>query len=473
MSEHTVLEENSVLSSGWAGAPNPKLIDFYGYDGEDFRYFKSVLEDYFSVAGITQDIRRVAILKTKLKRAAAVFFDKALRKRGLTLNRIPYNDAISILHNHFITEDLVQEYEMAFNEMSQAENESPQAFLSRLYEAAELAEVKDEKAIHFRFRAGVLPEIKIFCREQSAFSFGDWVRHSKGWWNAHAVQTVKLVENPFVPAGSYSEYKGNVKGKSVAGTSGRVRDTSLKEGSRQIKGGVLGGSAIALETEYNPINSNSKIADEGSPTIAALAAKLEALELHQHLISYPEDKGNYPSSGLRAMVPTKPNIQSAKNLESFIKNIIQEELATHNEKEGDINHDRYYDDFIRSNKSKRSRKVLRNNNARQNGDYEQFDNRFGPRYSNDARLYGNYASGQSYNYQAPHPPMNNHYSNYGQPAAPRYNGQYHGQQQTFNNNNPVPLNNPHSNGPGYNGSNNGQNRTNNQDNSYGTQQPKN
>jgi hypothetical protein len=62
--------------------------------------------------------------------------------------------------------------------MQQApKDESPSEFLSRLYEAAELANITDERFIYSRFRLGLLNEIKIFCKELSAVNFQDWIKH--------------------------------------------------------------------------------------------------------------------------------------------------------------------------------------------------------------------------------------------------------------------------------------------------------
>ena len=64
--------------------------------------------------------------------------------------------------------------------MYQGEQEHPQIFLSRLREAADLANITSEAVVESRFRAGLLKEIKQFCIQSSARQFKDWINHANG-----------------------------------------------------------------------------------------------------------------------------------------------------------------------------------------------------------------------------------------------------------------------------------------------------
>ncbi|KAG1618144.1 hypothetical protein G6F46_004144 [Rhizopus delemar] len=59
----------------------PILIDFHGYEGEDFRHFLEILESYFALNNITQDPRKLTILKAQLRGAAKVYYEKEILKR--------------------------------------------------------------------------------------------------------------------------------------------------------------------------------------------------------------------------------------------------------------------------------------------------------------------------------------------------------------------------------------------------------
>ena len=48
----------------------PRLIDFNGYEGEDFRHFQDTLESYFALADVKSDERKAKILLTQVKRYA-------------------------------------------------------------------------------------------------------------------------------------------------------------------------------------------------------------------------------------------------------------------------------------------------------------------------------------------------------------------------------------------------------------------
>ncbi|KAG1435047.1 hypothetical protein G6F56_014101 [Rhizopus delemar] len=75
---------------------------------------------------------------------------------------------MEMLRKHYITAELIQSYELEFNEMYQGEQEHSQIFLSSLREAADLANITSEAVVESRFRAGLLKEIKQFCIQSSA-----------------------------------------------------------------------------------------------------------------------------------------------------------------------------------------------------------------------------------------------------------------------------------------------------------------
>ncbi|KAG1367075.1 hypothetical protein G6F61_013211 [Rhizopus arrhizus] len=174
----------------------PVLIDFHGYEGEDFRHFLEILESYFAINNITQEPRKLTILKAQLRGAAKVYYEKEILKR---IPDVKYDNATELLTNHYITPELIQSYELEFNEMYQGEQEHPQIFLARLREAADLAGITQEPVIESRFRAGLLREIKQFCIQSSSKTMQDWINHSEGWWNANRPRKIAMVDNPFIP----------------------------------------------------------------------------------------------------------------------------------------------------------------------------------------------------------------------------------------------------------------------------------
>ncbi|PHZ11241.1 uncharacterized protein RHIMIDRAFT_297848 [Rhizopus microsporus ATCC 52813] len=174
----------------------PRLIEFYGYEGEDFRHFQEILESFLDVTNITSDARKLSILKSQLRRAAKIFYEQEIVKENPDL---AYDKAIKLLRNQYITPELIQSYELEFNEMYQGTQEHPQIFLARLREAAELANINSEAVIESRFRAGLLKEIKQFCIQCSSRTFKDWVSHAEGWWNANRPRKIAMVDNPFIP----------------------------------------------------------------------------------------------------------------------------------------------------------------------------------------------------------------------------------------------------------------------------------
>ena len=174
----------------------PTLIDFHGYEGEDFRHFLEILESYFALNNIALDARKLTILKAQLRGAAKVYYEKEILRR---IPDIKYDNATELLKNHYITPELIMNYELEFNEIYQGEQEHPQIFLARLREAADLANITQESVIESRFRAGLLREIKQFCIQSSSKNMQDWIDHAEGWWNANRPRKIAMVDNPFIP----------------------------------------------------------------------------------------------------------------------------------------------------------------------------------------------------------------------------------------------------------------------------------
>jgi hypothetical protein len=138
----------------------------------------------------------LVILKSQLRRAAKIYFERVILKENPT---VTYEEAIEQLKKHYITPELIQNYELEFNEMMQGEQEHPQTFLSRLREAADLANITSEEVVESRFRAGLLKDIKQFCIQSSSRNFQDWTNHADVWWNANRSRKIAMVDNPFIP----------------------------------------------------------------------------------------------------------------------------------------------------------------------------------------------------------------------------------------------------------------------------------
>lgn len=401
---HAATIEAPDLNSRWSANYKQRIIEFYGFEGEDFRHFRALLESFFAINGITQDSRKVIILKSQLRRAAAIFFSNDLKAKNLSADTISYSSAIELLQDRFLSKDLLEEYEYAFQSMKQTVTESPQMYLSRLYEAADLADIQDDKMIFSRFRAGLLPQIITFCKEQSASSHKDWVKNSNAWWSAHAIKPIQLVDNPFV-AGDYLNGKNGIK----FGTERTKNDTIVSLKSQNVSDN----HKPSAEAYSNVI----------SPSIASLTAKLEALELHSLI---PSNGSIEKADNDTIQAKSIKSLMSDNEFKSFIKNIVRE---VHNEKVQPYipyknNRKTYYnnDNFDNNNnyQGNYQQRNFRYNNLN-NGNYPQQDNQ---RYNNNS----------SYN----QPPSNdNNNRNYNNNNS-NYN---HSQQQPSNPNNGQRYNN--------------------------------
>lgn len=421
----------------WSPNYKQRIVEFYGFEGEDFRHFRALLESFFAVNGITQDHRKVIILKAQLRRAASIFFSGDMKSKNLMIDKITYDEAITLLQERFLSKDLLEEYEYAFQSMKQNHNESPQMFLSRLHEAADLADIEEDKLIYSRFRAGLLPQIIVFCKEQSASTHKDWVKNSNAWWSAHASRQINLVDNPFVSAGSYFNGNNELKFNSV-----KTRNDTI------------------VSVTDNKINDNHKSSAEAyanitSPTIANLTAKLEALELNSLI----------PSTGSIGKInneishtPSIKSLMSDNDFKSFIKNIVQE---VNNEKVNSYmpyknNRKPQYNNENYSNDQNYQNNYQKNNRKNFNSYYDN------QQQSHQDNLRTNIPNGhQSQNFNRNNYnnsyPRNQNYNNY--PPQQQQHG--HSENNNYNQNNQQRHNNSYQPQNNYRNSNRQEDNTNN------------
>ncbi|CEP09096.1 hypothetical protein [Parasitella parasitica] len=267
-SESTVLDSTSTIESNrWGSYGKPKIIEFNGFEGEDFRHFLHILESFYALNGITHDARKVAIMRAQLRRVASVYSDSMLKERNTTLSKVSYSESVNILKNHFVSAATIEFYQNAFDEMTQSKGKSPSEFLSRLYEGADLANISDEKFIFSRFKTALSIDIKI--------------KHSSAWWNAHSIKTIHLVDNPFNSGNIYNPNGNN--GKNL-----NLKPVNSEEMSPSNDVFFKPNPKLAKEAYASPM----------CPLIASLTAKMKALELHS-LIPNTSEKGQIDSSVIR------------------------------------------------------------------------------------------------------------------------------------------------------------------------------
>src|SRR6478735_5666929 len=75
----------------------PRLIEFYGYEGEDFRHFQEILDSYLAITNTLSDDRKLIVLKSQLRRAAKIYFEKEILKR---IPNVTYDNAMELLKQH-------------------------------------------------------------------------------------------------------------------------------------------------------------------------------------------------------------------------------------------------------------------------------------------------------------------------------------------------------------------------------------
>ncbi|CEG71976.1 hypothetical protein RMATCC62417_07612 [Rhizopus microsporus] len=78
----------------------PTLINFHGYEGEDFRHFLDIMESYFALSNISNDARKLLILKAQLRGPTKIYYEKNILKNS---PEIKYDEAVTELKNHYIT----------------------------------------------------------------------------------------------------------------------------------------------------------------------------------------------------------------------------------------------------------------------------------------------------------------------------------------------------------------------------------
>ncbi|SAL96019.1 hypothetical protein, partial, partial [Absidia glauca] len=137
----------------------------------------------------------LVILKTQLYHAARTFVNKLIRSDP----NLSYEGVMRRLMDQYITPELIQTYEYAFNSMTQGIAEHPRTFYARLFEAAELAEIESESMIQSRFRAGLHNIIQQHCISLGCKDIDTWLKASEGYWMAHHPQKVSMAGNPFHP----------------------------------------------------------------------------------------------------------------------------------------------------------------------------------------------------------------------------------------------------------------------------------
>ncbi|KAI9244688.1 hypothetical protein BDA99DRAFT_543927 [Phascolomyces articulosus] len=144
-----------VLANGTdALSYKPRLIDFCGYEGEDFRYFRDTLDSFFALHNTRNTARQASIINAQVKKYARIFLQGKIRATPSIGTK--YDELIKLLE---------EEYD-AFEQLTQGEDEPPRMFLGRIQQAADLAEINSrggEALIQAKFKSGLLPRIKKHC----------------------------------------------------------------------------------------------------------------------------------------------------------------------------------------------------------------------------------------------------------------------------------------------------------------------
>jgi hypothetical protein len=445
--EQTVLDPRSPFHSthGMLSYNKPKLVEFYGMEGEDFRYFRRVLENFFELANVTSDRRRVTILKTQLRRAAATFFNNVIKARNQQVNatELTYSDAMTILQDNYITERLLMSYENAFNDMTQQSSESPELFLSRLYEAADLANFDNvDTKVFGRFRGGLLPKIRKHCIKNQCVTLKEWTSRASAYWAAKTDTAIHLVDNPFE---GYGHNSLKMYGSDLYETEFGNSSTHLLSQAR-VNGNNNGNSKNVVNVQPSMVQSIKSVSQKGNgenlqvrstvddrSAIASLTARMEALELNQLIIPGEKEKSVDLYSGEKEKLPI-----SKEDLKAFIQSVVQEvkkDNAIGKEDVRNYYHDDYYDGRNGYGRDRRRRRRdLYQDNYGPNGYYSQPYNppMNGPGYNNNNYNQNNGYQNSGYSNGYNHNQSNsNGYQNQGQyQNNPGQNQSNHG---NFNN----------------------------------------
>jgi hypothetical protein len=170
----------------------PRINTFSAKDGEDFRQFKKLLENYFHLTNITSQGRKLTILNSLLYGEAETFMEDWLE----ISDPVSYEGAIKALQDQYVTSELLQAYELAYYDISQDSDEKPQTFYARLRSAAKLAENPDPSVLLTRFRTGLLPPIRAHCLAFGATTIAEWKKHADDWWMGYRSSNTEKNQSP-------------------------------------------------------------------------------------------------------------------------------------------------------------------------------------------------------------------------------------------------------------------------------------
>ena len=177
----------------------PRLIDFCGYEGEDFRHFRDTLESYSAIANIRPPDRQASILNAQVKKYARIFLQKEVRNDpSIGTN---YSELIRRLEQEYVTADVIEYYKDAFEQIVQGD-EPPRMFLGRIQQAADLADLTGTEAealIEAKFKGGLLPRVKRHCYLLGAKTFNGYKQFAYGYWRGQRGTTLYPQDNPFIP----------------------------------------------------------------------------------------------------------------------------------------------------------------------------------------------------------------------------------------------------------------------------------
>ncbi|KAG2211528.1 hypothetical protein INT45_007797 [Circinella minor] len=307
----------------------PKLIDFCGYEGEDFRHFRDTLESYFAIANIKDSERQASILNAQVKKYTRIFLQSKVRKNHAIGGK--YTELIKLLEEEYVTPDVIEYYKDAFEQIIQGEDEPPRMFLGRIQQAADLAELvgkQGEALIEAKFKSGLLPRVKKHCYMMGATTFHDYKQFSYGFWRGQHGTTLYPQDNPFIPQ------KAEDRIPSTWYKNKRHADEIVQQ---------------AKTHAFHPPNLNQPSGDE-SPSIDILTSKMKNLELYQH----------------EAAVPTSHYEKHPYGLEQMIRRVVQEETRKTSPSYNCPNdyHNPNYRSSYRSNHYPNSRNNYRGYNSR-------------------------------------------------------------------------------------------------------------
>ncbi|KAI9310381.1 hypothetical protein BX666DRAFT_2033121 [Dichotomocladium elegans] len=217
---------------------------------------------------------------------------------------------------------MIENYKIAFEQITQGETESPRMFLGRIQQAANLAEFAEHELTSLtfnKFKTGLLPQVKRHCITMGASSFEQYKAYANAYWRGTYGTTSYPQEDPF--SQPTTEDNVPISWRPRHKTDHRRRDTKLQDGSSQQRNG-----------EYSPVTG--------------LINQMKNLELYQHdnqQTIYNQENGS---------------------LENMIRRLIREETRNRYN-----NPDRFYD-----NRPKRDYGQQRNHNDHRNN-YQQENRR--------------------------------------------------------------------------------------------------